>query len=383
MDALPPDLPYGARGEVVVTDEVDVGFLWRDRVVDDQTKVAVAFAPAVDWFIVDHVSLGLELDARYRDVRRRSATTLTAVETLDERVAVFGGGPRLAIDVPLGRKASVTARVAGGLEWLHSEKTSTSSPVLAPPGTVVTPSPFASTTTPDSVEPWFSVYVPILVHPRPHFVLGMGPYFYDKLGSKGGSADEAGRTSIGAYAVVGVWWGGHNVESEEGSALPDASPVRKRGFGETGEWVLSGGASFASTTHRTTGVTTTDVMLTPGFDAFVGGGVSLGAFAEVAYASYGSNLDDTVVGAGGRVGIDLSLTDALSLWPKVSFGIFHGSTPDRNEAVVALYVPLLVHVAEHAFIGFGPYANHPFFFGSDDANPRVTLGANVLVGGWL
>jgi hypothetical protein len=54
-----------------------------------------------------------------------------------------------------------------------------------------------------------------------------------------------------------------------------------------------------------------------------------------------------------------------------------------------LRVPLLVHVAPHLFVGFGPTLEYDFQRNVTDGdlpardNPRTTVGLALTVGGWL
>jgi hypothetical protein len=86
----------------------------------------------------------------------------------------------------------------------------------------------------------------------------------------------------------------------------------------------------------------------------------------------------------------------LSFYPRASISVGREafdvrSAPQTNAAssavvTLGLYAPLLVHVATHAFAGFGPYISHDAIRRTDD-RPGDTLatriGASLLVGGWL
>jgi hypothetical protein len=100
--------------------------------------------------------------------------------------------------------------------------------------------------------------------------------------------------------------------------------------------------------------------------------------------------------------VDLPLGAARSIYPQFALGIGHSagnetSGTSENDSVadivsVSLYVPLLVHPTPHFFVGFGPSVygeiSHAVTFPADPLGPSVqnretTLGAGLIVGGWL
>jgi hypothetical protein len=103
-----------------------------------------------------------------------------------------------------------------------------------------------------------------------------------------------------------------------------------------------------------------------------------------------------------RLGADMPLGDSLSIYPQFELGIGHQTVDETGEGSgdqyvddtisVNLYVPLLVHPAPHVFIGFGPSVYHEVSsavtYPTDPLAPAVqnretTLGAGLVVGGWL
>lgn len=91
----------------------------------------------------------------------------------------------------------------------------------------------------------------------------------------------------------------------------------------------------------------------PGFDYFVGAGVSLG----------------------------MSVTASLDQRSGSERDQFSGTV-----VTVGLYAPLLVHFAPHAFAGFGPLVAHEALHTVDGRLGGVLatrIGASLVVGGWL
>jgi hypothetical protein len=103
-----------------------------------------------------------------------------------------------------------------------------------------------------------------------------------------------------------------------------------------------------------------------------------------------------------RLGADAPLGDSFSIYPLFELGIGHQTYDETGEGSgdqyvddtvsVDLYVPLLVHPAPHVFIGLGPSVYHQVSsavtYPADPLVPAVqnretTLGARLVVGGWL
>ena len=96
--------------------------------------------------------------------------------------------------------------------------------------------------------------------------------------------------------------------------------------------------------------------------------------------------------------VELPLGRALSWYPRASMGLGaqwsdegYGAARSRWSSVelyVGLYAPLLVHVASHFFVGFGPFVQRDLSNaftpgGLQQQFPESYFGASLVVGGWL
>ena len=90
--------------------------------------------------------------------------------------------------------------------------------------------------------------------------------------------------SFSADFTVGGWWGG---PANDGAAPESAHGDR---FGDQGHFVLTNAtaATIESSSYSRSNASTLDVTLTPGFDYFVVGNVSLGA--DIGYENEASTL---------------------------------------------------------------------------------------------
>jgi hypothetical protein len=209
------------------------------------------------------------------------------------------------------------------------------------------------------------------------------------------------RTSIGGHLVFGVWWGG------EGDRPPETEEKKHEPrFGESGQVVFSGdfGIGGGRTTFAGTRSSTESFTLAPGVDYFAARHVSVGiAFSYGFTNSTGLRADGTPAmsktrggGLSPRLGVDIPLTSWLSFYPRGSlrFGSRTFETRAGQDgyeytegfATASLHAPLLVHPAPHAFVGFGPFVSYDLVRkveGTSDGTPGTSVGASLVVGGWL
>lgn len=380
----PSEPPFGAPGEVVVTNALSVGLYTTAYDRSPATFRGAAFSPGVDVFVVRDVSLGIDLDLAVGH-STAYADGLTLVSTKATTVAV---GPRVGFNLHLGESWSFYPRLTFGYRTTH----------VAQHEPVVDPRTSRPDTEVNTYGAWIGVFAPLLYHPAPHFFIGAGPSLHHDLGG-GQSQPEGARTSIAARTVVGVWWGGPDPSGPH----TDASPApRQRRFGERGQLVLTGeaGASIGADSYEHQGPGF-GVSAAPGFDYFVTEHASVGFAARAAYSNVRyvrhDGRDGTSERAGvalaPRFGVDLPLSELLSFYPRAYFSFGFDSTSfdqlTRKTVFVALgaYAPLLIHVASHAFLGVGPSVSHELLRQSADGDAEqplgTTAGASVIVGGWL
>ena len=182
--AKPPH--FGQRGQVVISSATSLGVSSSAYSNSDASSLHVTFDPAIDYFVDDNVSIGFDLDIGYSDQKGYSGVTL--VETRDTS---YGAGVRIAYNIPLGPWFSVWTRATLG----YSSETLTEP--VSNLGTVDVKSEGA----------WLTLYAPLLVHPAPHYFLGLGPGVYHDLGrSVVGATTSNDRTTIYASFVVGGYF---------------------------------------------------------------------------------------------------------------------------------------------------------------------------------
>ena len=230
--------------------------------------------------------------------------------------------------------------------------------------------------------------------------------------SRGGPNVGGQKTAIAAELVVGGYWGGEPPPGEtQASRAAPTGPAER--FGSAGEFVLSNDLALSARSLNYAGTDSTERTFSIGgsLDYFVIDHVSVG-FATTFSTAYSRGIDPTTgavinSSTGGvtfapRLGADVPLGASFSIYPQFELGIGHQTYDETGEGSgdqyvddtvsVDLYVPLLVHPAPHVFIGFGPSVYHQVSsavtYPADPLVPAVqnretTVGARLVVGGWL
>jgi hypothetical protein len=164
-------------------------------------------------------------------------------------------------------------------------------------------------------------------------------------------------------------------------------PARR--FGLEGQWALSSDAAL-SISHQSG---FTELTLAPAVDYFVIPNLSVGGFISLDYAKSGP-ANTTIFSIGPRVGYNVPFSDLFSVWPKIGFSFAHttnsssaaitqnesiDNTTSSNGITLNLFVPVMVHPAEHFFAGFGPFLDA----GLSGDNKFTRYGLKLTLGGWL
>ncbi len=391
---------FGSPGQFVVTGDSDVGVSSSSYSASQATALAATFSPALQYFIVRDVSVGLDVGLSYSDEKGYGADG-SLVET---KTTSIYAGPRIGVNVPLSRVVSFYPNFALGFQWRERDEQLVSGMSLSISGSAVG---YPSSS---QLGPYVDLYLPLLFHPTSHFFMGIGPTLYHDFGTVSGGPSVGGqRTTISAGFVVGGYWGEQRVVmASTGEAAPEETP---RVFGEKGEWVLGNelAASLSSTSYAGTGSSAGGLNIYGGFDYFMTDGVSVGGGLWTSYqtttgidAASGSQVDSSVRSAGlfARLGLNVPMASWISWYPRLAmaFGLrnyeetagAYENSPSGTIVSVTCFAPLLVHPAQHFFVGFGPsiyqelshavvYADYP----TQIQNQATAIGVGLVVGGWL
>ena len=173
-------------------------------------------------------------------------------------------------------------------------------------------------------------------------------------------------------------------QTESGIAKRESVTVggSASGFGMPGQIVLTN--DFSGSLDLGFSPTVLNIDLQPAVDYFLQQNLSVGASALLGM-NIGEGDDSLNFGLAARVGYSIPFQESVSLWPRAEFGFTRVEIPDAlgsttTDTVFGIegYVPALLHLAPHFFLGAGPYLRANFSGGSD-----VVLGARFTVGGYF
>jgi hypothetical protein len=388
----PPSPRFGARGEVVLSGGSSIGLASTKYSGSAVTSLDLTFSPSVDYFILKNVSIGLDLGLEYTSGQGTDADGNLA----QTNTATVTGGPRLGVNVPFGSVASLWPRLAVGVESAHRVEFA----VPSGPGTSSPPGPSTQL-----VGPYLSLYAPLVLQVKPHVFVGAGPSILHEFAPDGGPSLGGQRTTFGGELIVGGYFGGDAPVSPSATSTPAAG----RRFGEAHQVVVTNetglGASFTS--YAGVGTSVTSLSGTVGVDYFAVDYVSIGVVLSGGYSrdvgpdatGVSTTVTDKSFGAGVRLGGNLPLGPAVSLYPRATLSLAPAAEDEATrrtssestdiDAILTISIPLLFHVARHFFVGFGPYVTHDLWrpFSSPNGPTMqiqgTTLGAAMLLGGWL
>jgi hypothetical protein len=391
----PPAARFGARGQLVMTGNTTLALSYTTYSDSDASAFSASFAPALDYFVVKNLAIGLRLNVGYGDSRGYGADS-SLVDTKSSSVLV---GPRVSYNVPLGRFVSWYPSVSFAAGYTQRKETLVSGSSLSIAGSAVG-APSTS-----EADAQVNIDASIYFHPRSHVLFGIGPSFsHDFARVQGGPDVGAQVTTIGGGITVGGYWGGDRNGSQDDESAPPRRSLRS--FGDAHEIVFTNEVLTQGywTTHAGIGSTSGNLQFLLAADYFVIPHLSIGGAVSASYAltkgiDAATQLPVTYqsdsYGAALRLGCQIPLFDTVSLYPRVSFG---GGEQDSDEFSgleenahsngyfnVSAYAPLVVEIAPHFFAGFGPSFSHDLSRSDQYGyNNRATIvGAGAELGVWL
>jgi hypothetical protein len=158
-------------------------------------------------------------------------------------------------------------------------------------------------------------------------------------------------------------------------------------FGATHQLAISSdaGLSISNTSQSGGHGSTTTINLAPAVDYFVMDHFSVGGFLRFDW-THVPDGHSTVFGIGPRVGYDIPFSSIFSVWPKLGLSFATtsqsqngGSSETSNNLALNIFVPVMLHPAEHFFLGFGP----AFDVDLTGKVKSTTIAGRLTIGGYL
>jgi hypothetical protein len=167
---------FGDRHELAISS--DAGFELSNTNLSGQggSTTTLTLRPAVDYFVIDSLSIGGFLGLDYTAPPGGSTTA-------------FSIGPRVGYNLRFSERFSVWPKIG----FSFASTTEKRDAVTLPDGTRVDP----TDTTNTSVQ--LNIFVPVMFHPVQHFFIGLGPAFDLDLSGSNKATTIAARLTLGGW----------------------------------------------------------------------------------------------------------------------------------------------------------------------------------------
>jgi hypothetical protein len=179
-------------GQFVFANDLNVSVEWTSHVGVDSTSLTTLLGGSVEYFVVDHLAIGVSVGISSASVKGIDGTSGAPVSTSTTALTF---APLVAADLPIGRFFSLFPRLSLSIGHERYDEISGSS---------------ENSTTDDVVA--VGLYVALLVHPAPHVFVGFGPSGNHELSHAVSypndplvPAVQNRETTWGAGLVVGGW----------------------------------------------------------------------------------------------------------------------------------------------------------------------------------
>ena len=163
---------FGEKGELAISSDAALSVSNTSLSGVDGSSTQITIAPAIDYFVIRNLSVGGALRFDYTSNPGGHSTG-------------FGVGPRVGYNIPISDLLSIWPKAG-----LSIEHTSVTTKVTTP---VVADNSSSNTAVA------LNLFVPIMIHPAPHFFAGFGPFLDTDL-----SGDNKA-TTFGAKLTLGGW----------------------------------------------------------------------------------------------------------------------------------------------------------------------------------
>lgn len=142
----------------------------------DGSTTTITLAPAVDYFVIQNLSVG------------GSVSFVYAAPPGDGHSTSFGVGPRVGYNIPFSDLISFWPKA--GLSINHTNVSTTAQATPATPATSVSVSNTALA---------LNLFVPVMFHPAPHFFAGFGPFLDADLSGDNKATTFGGKLTLGGW----------------------------------------------------------------------------------------------------------------------------------------------------------------------------------------
>lgn len=187
--AVPPPPPaadrFGTPGQIVISGEMGLDLLYTSIEPpqgDSLSATNIAISPALDYFVVQNVSVGGVVSLTHDRYDQFSA--MGVVRHKDTSLLIT---PTVGYNLDLGPRLSLFPRA--GVGYLYSTSSVEGGPDSGSSSTIS-----------------LMLQAPVLIHPVEHFFIGFGPVLLVDLISKFDDEDLSKRRRVGLVLEIGGWF---------------------------------------------------------------------------------------------------------------------------------------------------------------------------------
>ncbi len=195
-----------------------------------------------------------------------------------------------------------------------------------------------------------------------------------------------GRWALGFVLGISTW------SARTWAAESEAQQRRER-FGDKKQIAIAGnfniGADQTLGEYGTSKIESTTLVVAPAADVFVSDRLSLGGqltYVQSSTSAFFASADYVSIGLAPRIGYALPLSELWSLYPRVSLGDDRALGAIKTVRVTATaFVRVLAHLAQHFFLGAGPFISHVVLDGEYDSDQQIinSHGVRSTIGGYF
>ncbi len=169
MPKVPANSPsgvFGGKGQLAILAEAGVVFSHTSISGQDTSSTTLVLRPAIDYFVIDHLSVGLFTGVDYAKAKGASVTT-------------YGIGPRVGYDIPLTARFSIWPKA--GLSY-NSTTLKTDTPSFSDSSSALA----------------LNLFAPVMYHTN-HYFVGFGPALDTDLSGDLKATTFALRLNVGGW----------------------------------------------------------------------------------------------------------------------------------------------------------------------------------------
>ncbi len=174
--ASSPSGIFGSKGQLAISSDAGISISNTSISDVDGSTTSLVLRPAVDFFVIDYLSIGGFLGLQYDSTPGGSSTAISI-------------GPRVGYNIPLSERLSLWPKVG----FSFASTSQSQDDIELPTGGTIEGDDESST----SLQ--LNLFAPFMFHPVEHFFIGFGPAFDLDLSGDNKATTIAARLTLGGW----------------------------------------------------------------------------------------------------------------------------------------------------------------------------------------